>query len=76
MAQAESKNVVVRSANFFQESVAELKKVHTPTRQETIMLTTRVFFLLCLFGVFLGLTDLIVGSVMQYVLTDQSTALN
>lgn len=69
MAKEETKNIVTRGVEFSQESWAELKKVHSPTRQETMLLTMRVFFLLCIFGVFLGLTDLIVGWAMQSILT-------
>lgn len=61
-------NVVVRGVTFFRESMDELKKVHPPTRQETIQGTIGVLLMVLLFGVFLGLTDLIVGKVMQSVL--------
>ncbi len=69
MAKEESQNIISRGFGFFGESWTELKKVHTPTRQETMMLTVRVFALIGLFGVFLGLTDLLVGMAMQYILT-------
>lgn len=65
----ESKNFVSQAIEFSGESWAELKKVHTPTRQETILLTMRVFAMVCLFGVFLGLTDLVVGWAMRSLLT-------
>ena len=58
-----------RSVGYFRESWEELKKVHTPTRQETIAMTMRVFMLIFLFGLFLGLTDLAVGALMKWVLT-------
>ncbi len=65
----EKKNVVVRSVDFATESWDELKKVHPPTKQETIQVTILVVFLVVLFGAFLGLTDKIVGEVMKNVLT-------
>ena len=66
---AQSKNFVAQAIDFSGESWAELKKVHTPTRQETFLLTMRVFAMVCLFGVFLGLTDLFVGWAMRSILT-------
>ena len=67
--QVESKNFISRGMEFCRESWAELKKVHSPSRQETINLTIRVFGMVCLFGVFLGLTDFFVGWVMRSILT-------
>ena len=58
-----------RSVGYLKGSWEELQKVHTPTRQETIAMTVRVFALVALFGVFLGLTDFFVGSVMKALLT-------
>lgn len=55
--------------NFLQSAVDELKKVHPPTRQETIQATILVLVMIVLFAVFLGATDLAVGLVMQRVLT-------
>ena len=54
---------------FPKESWAELKKVHTPTRQETTMITIRVFVLIAIFAVFLGITDFLIGKLMQNLLT-------
>ncbi|MFN8390877.1 MAG: preprotein translocase subunit SecE [Bdellovibrionota bacterium] len=67
--EAAKKNIIAQGVDFSNESWAELKKVHAPSRQETIMLTLRVLMMVCLFGVFLGLTDLIVGKIMQSLLT-------
>ena len=65
----ESPGVFTKSTSYFQESWEELKKVHTPNRQETIAMTIRVFMLIFLFGIFLGLTDLLVGMFMKAMLT-------
>lgn len=54
---------------FFRESWAELKKVHSPTRQETMSMTWRVFVMVGIFAVFLGITDWAVGSLMKLILT-------
>lgn len=60
--------VVSQSASFFRESVDELKKVTTPTRQETVQATIvtiviMVFVALCLF-----LLDFLFGNLMESVL--------
>ena len=68
-APVESKSFVTQMVEFPQESWAELKKVHAPTRQETIMLTIRVLGMVAVFGVFLGLTDYVVGGAMHWILT-------
>lgn len=56
------------STNFFKESWSELKKVQTPTKDETIKSTLGVFLMLLVFGVFLGVTDYVVGSFVRYLL--------
>lgn len=68
MANAEKQNVIAAGRGFFNESVEELKKVHPPTKQETIQGTIGVLVMVFLFGLFLGLADLIVGRLMQWVL--------
>ena len=65
----EKQNLISRGTGFSKESWGELKKVHAPTRQETIQITLGVLLMVVLFGVFLGLTDLIVGKIMQASLT-------
>ncbi len=59
---------VSKLLGFFPESYAELKKVHTPTRQETILMTLRVFGMIALFSVFLGVVDFVVGWAMKNIL--------
>lgn len=58
-----------KSGNFFSESVAELKRVYHPTRQEVVTNTIRVFVLIGFFGVFLGLADFLVGSLVRYIIS-------
>ena len=53
---------------FGHEAVDELKKVHTPTWEETWRASLGVFFMLIVFGLFLGLTDYVVGSSVRRLL--------
>lgn len=48
-------------AQFVKEAWAELKKVHAPSREETIKLSLLVLAMVAIFSVFLGLTDLVIG---------------
>lgn len=68
-AQAQEVKGIARAVAFFSESWEEIKKVHPPTRQETIQVSILVVCLVAFFAVFLGLTDLVVGALMRYVLT-------
>lgn len=54
---------------FFHESWTELKKVHSPTRQETIAMTGRVFLMVGIFAVVLGVIDYVVGTLLRFILT-------
>ncbi len=62
-------NAVSALIRFFKESLVELKKVIYPTRAETIQSTLGVLFLLLVFSIFLGLTDYVVGRIMQEIMT-------
>lgn len=64
-----SSNPISASVVFMKDAWAEIKKVHFPTKAETIQSTVGVLFLLILFSVFLGLTDVVVGKVMQEIMT-------
>ena len=55
--------------SFFPEAYAELKKVHSPSRQETILITLMVLGMIVIFGVFLGLADMLIGIMMRSILT-------
>ncbi|MBP9838425.1 MAG: preprotein translocase subunit SecE [Proteobacteria bacterium] len=61
-------NAFTRGIGFFRESWLEFKKVHRPTRQETIDLTIRVFLLIFIFAIFLGLADAFVSWGMKQIL--------
>jgi preprotein translocase SecE subunit len=53
--------------SFLQESIAELKKVHAPTRQETFEATVRTLAILFLFAVVLAFLDWVFRGLMWQV---------
>ena len=53
---------------FFQEAVAELRKVHWPTREQTRTLTLLVIGVSLALGLLLGATDLVFEKVFEAVL--------
>lgn len=59
----------VSVGDFFSEAVKELKKVHRPTRQETVQASLVVIVMLFLFAAFLGLADMAIGRLMQWALS-------
>lgn len=67
-AKTQGSNPIARFVQFVRDSIDELKKVHPPTRQETVQGTIGVLIMVMLFGIFLGLADFIVGRVMQAIL--------
>ncbi len=66
---ASKKNPVSASKDFFQESLDEIKKVHPPSKQETIQGTIGVIIMVFFFGLFLGLSDYLVGWLVGKILT-------
>jgi len=46
-------------SKFFKETIAELKKVTWPTKQETIKLTTVVIAISVIVGIFIGVLDIV-----------------
>lgn len=69
MAQTKDSSVIGHAMSWFSDSWAELKKVHTPTRDETIRSALAVLLMVLAFSFFLGLTDLFVGKIMKIILT-------
>lgn len=67
-AETERKNPISRGIDFTAQSWEEIKKVHVPTKQETIQATLVVLVMLIMFATFLGLADLVVGKIMQSIL--------
>jgi preprotein translocase subunit SecE len=66
--QQPKKGMIDEKVDFFKQSWLELKKVHPPTREETWRASVSVIFMVALFGLFLGLTDLIVGGLIKSLL--------
>ena len=54
---------------FFRSAYAELKKVHAPTREETVRTTIVVVIMMIFFAFFLSVADYGVGRIMTAVLT-------
>ncbi|RMD87041.1 MAG: preprotein translocase subunit SecE [Candidatus Dadabacteria bacterium] len=55
--------------SYFRSSWEELKKVTTPTRQETVQATMVVMLMMIIVAVYLGLLDLIFNKLMQSILS-------
>jgi len=51
------KDIVPQSREFFTEVVSELRKVHWPTRQETLAATVVVLVVVMIVSLWLGLVD-------------------
>jgi preprotein translocase subunit SecE len=51
------KDIVPQSREFFTEVVSELRKVHWPTRQETVAATIVVIVVVLIVSLWLGLVD-------------------
>jgi preprotein translocase SecE subunit len=62
-------NIVQRSSRYFAESVEELKKVSSPTRQETVQATIVTTFIVVLVATVVALMDVIFGQIMRAVLS-------
>jgi len=61
----EARGGITALPQYFRDSVAEFKKVSSPTRQETIQATMVVMFMIVVIGLYLGLLDLVFHRVMQ-----------
>ncbi len=72
MSKAQNTGSSVSSARgFLAESVDELKKVTTPTRQETIQATLVTLVIMIFVAVCLFLLDILFSNLMGAVLTNQ-----
>ena len=60
----DSKGLIGKGIGFLGDSQAELKKVSTPSRQETLQATMVVMVMLLLIGAILGLYDWVFKQVM------------
>ncbi len=60
---------IAQAKQFFEESKAELKKVTWPTRKETTTTGTAVLVLVVVFSLFLGVTDLSLSKLIEFILS-------
>ncbi|MCB0354838.1 MAG: preprotein translocase subunit SecE [Bdellovibrionales bacterium] len=65
----EKKSWLGQARDFWGESVAELKKVSTPTRAETIQATIVTLFIMLFVALCLTLMDFVFDKVMGALLT-------
>jgi preprotein translocase subunit SecE len=56
------------SKNFFSESVGELKKITTPTRQETFQATIMTIIIIIFMSLCVFLLDLVFNGIMSSIL--------
>lgn len=72
MAKIEKKETKAKSQNriqrYFRETIAELRKVTWPTRQETINLTIVVVVVLLIMTAFLGSLDVLASRLFGLIL--------
>ncbi len=64
---AASESLFTRIINFFVEAKEELGKVVWPTRKETVDSTWRLLVLVILAGIFLGLVDSILSTILSWI---------
>ena len=70
MTQAETRKVGLgQSTSFLSESVAELKKVTFPTRQQTLQAAMVTVFIVMFVSLALFLLDVIFGQLMRAILS-------
>jgi preprotein translocase subunit SecE len=62
------REAVPRSVVFVQETWAELKKVHWPTRAETNAATGVVLILVAIIAVYLGMVVFLLTQIVQVIL--------
>ena len=55
------KEIVPQSREFLSEVVSELRKVHWPTRQETVAATVVVIVVVLIVSLWLGLVDAVIS---------------
>jgi preprotein translocase subunit SecE len=59
---------IERSREFLEECLAELRKVHWPTRDETRAATIAVLIGVAVVAIYLGLVDFVLQFIIQRVL--------
>ncbi len=66
---AENESVVGRGRRYFSESVEELKKVSSPTKQETMQATLVTTVIVVFIATVVALLDLVFGQLMGAILS-------
>lgn len=61
-------SIFSRGAQYISDSTDELKKIHTPTRQETLQATLVTVIIVIFISAVVALMDLIFGWITQMVL--------
>lgn len=62
------RDFVPRSVTFLQEVLAELKKVHWPTRKETYAATGVVLVIVSVIALYLGAVDFLLSQLIHQIL--------
>jgi len=63
-AAASKESILTKGTTYLSESVEELKKIHTPTRQETVRLTWVVLIIVLFISLCLFVLDLVFNWIM------------
>ncbi len=66
--QAPANSIVTRTKDYFVDSVAELKKVQSPTRQETMRMTGGVLLIIVFISICLFVIDLTCNWLMSLMI--------
>jgi preprotein translocase subunit SecE len=69
VANAASESIVSRTKGYFSESIEELKKVHSPTRQEAMKMTGVVLLIIAFISLCLFVMDLSFNWLMSRMLS-------
>jgi preprotein translocase SecE subunit len=68
MAEAAKESFITTSRKFISESVDELRKVHKPTREETIRATLGTILIMVFISLLLSLFDFVFGRLMEQLI--------
>ena len=63
------KNIFEKFKEFFEESKIEMKKVAYPTQKQALATCTSVLVLVLIISVYLGVVDIILSKIIQFILS-------
>lgn len=66
---AENNNLYSRTIGIARETIDELKKVSTPTRQETLQASLVTMLIVIFVAIVVALYDLLIGQLMGFFVT-------